>query len=229
MQNRRMIGRDVRRNQFHAKVAAVQKGNPGAAAASPVGEALRRATCSTFRVKSSAIGTASRNHSVMSPRIKAAFAFSARATRLVTASARGCSASAGESGSASATRAARCVGRSASCAAPPPPCRRQISHGGAVRRLAPDADRRPRPGARPAVGAGTGAPRRSPKGRLLPRSRRRPGRLCDRGGRPPLVLHAKHDRRVPVALDSDNHILIGREAASAEFVAHIRDFLAESV
>lgn len=61
---------------------------------------------------------------------------------------------------------------------------------------------------------------------------------------PTLVMHAKHDRRVPVALggeiaagiagaefvalDSNNHILIGREAASAEFVAHIRDFLAAS-
>jgi pimeloyl-ACP methyl ester carboxylesterase len=59
---------------------------------------------------------------------------------------------------------------------------------------------------------------------------------------PTLVIHARGDRRIPVAsggilaagipnaefvaLDSDNHILLGREAASREFVAQVRRFLA---
>ena len=58
---------------------------------------------------------------------------------------------------------------------------------------------------------------------------------------PTLVMHAKDDHRVPVriggalaagiagaefvALDSANHILLGREPASADFVAHVRQFL----
>jgi pimeloyl-ACP methyl ester carboxylesterase/DNA-binding SARP family transcriptional activator len=60
---------------------------------------------------------------------------------------------------------------------------------------------------------------------------------------PTLVMHARGDRRVPlaiggalaagiagaefVALDSDNHLLLGREPASAAFIAHIHQFLAE--
>lgn len=59
---------------------------------------------------------------------------------------------------------------------------------------------------------------------------------------PTLVMHAKGDRRIPVAsagelaaaipgaefvaFDSDNHILLGREPASAEFVAQVREFVA---
>ena len=58
---------------------------------------------------------------------------------------------------------------------------------------------------------------------------------------PTLVLHARSDRRIPVAngveiaagipgaefiaLDTDNHVLLGREPASAAFVAHVRQFL----
>lgn len=58
---------------------------------------------------------------------------------------------------------------------------------------------------------------------------------------PTLVMHANGDRRIPVsssgyiaaniegaefvALESDNHILLGREPASAEFLMHVRDFL----
>jgi pimeloyl-ACP methyl ester carboxylesterase/DNA-binding SARP family transcriptional activator len=58
---------------------------------------------------------------------------------------------------------------------------------------------------------------------------------------PTLVLHARDDRRIPIAsgieiaagipgaefiaLDSDNHVLLGREPASAAFVAHVRAFL----
>lgn len=58
---------------------------------------------------------------------------------------------------------------------------------------------------------------------------------------PTLVMHAKGDRRIPlasggelaahipgaefIALDSDNHILLGREPASAEFVAQVRQFI----
>lgn len=60
---------------------------------------------------------------------------------------------------------------------------------------------------------------------------------------PTLVMHARGDRRIPLAaggelaaeipgaefvtLDSDNHLLLGREPASAAFVAHVRQFLAE--
>ena len=58
---------------------------------------------------------------------------------------------------------------------------------------------------------------------------------------PTLVMHARGDRRVPVsiggalaagipgaefvALESENHLLLGREPASADFVAHVRHFL----
>lgn len=60
---------------------------------------------------------------------------------------------------------------------------------------------------------------------------------------PTLVMHARGDRRIPlttggqlaaeirgaefVTLDSDNHLLLGREPASTAFVAHIRQFLSE--
>jgi pimeloyl-ACP methyl ester carboxylesterase/DNA-binding SARP family transcriptional activator len=60
---------------------------------------------------------------------------------------------------------------------------------------------------------------------------------------PTLVLHARDDRRIPVArgveiateipnaefiaLDTDNHLLLGREPASAAFVGHVRAFLAD--
>jgi len=60
---------------------------------------------------------------------------------------------------------------------------------------------------------------------------------------PTLVMHARGDRRIPLAiggelaaeipgaefvtLDSDNHLLLGREPASLAFVAHIRQFLAQ--
>ena len=59
---------------------------------------------------------------------------------------------------------------------------------------------------------------------------------------PALVMHARGDQRIPiahggalaaglpnaefVALDSPNHLLLGREPASAVFVAHVREFLA---
>lgn len=59
---------------------------------------------------------------------------------------------------------------------------------------------------------------------------------------PTLVMHAKGDRRIPVAssgeiaagiagaefvaVESDNHILLGREPASADFIQHVRQFLA---
>ena len=58
---------------------------------------------------------------------------------------------------------------------------------------------------------------------------------------PTLVMHAKDDRRIPlsaagalaagipraelVTLDSDSHLLLGREPASEDFVAHVRDFI----
>ncbi len=58
---------------------------------------------------------------------------------------------------------------------------------------------------------------------------------------PTLVMHARGDRRIPLAaggelaaeipnaefvtLDSDNHLLLGREPASALFVTHIQHFL----
>ncbi|WP_107962571.1 alpha/beta fold hydrolase [Sphingomonas sp. PP-CE-3G-477] len=58
---------------------------------------------------------------------------------------------------------------------------------------------------------------------------------------PTLVMHARGDRRIPLAtggelaaeipgaefvtLDSDNHLLLGREPASLAFVAHVRQFL----
>ncbi|MEG8012997.1 alpha/beta fold hydrolase [Sphingomonas sp. 22R3R2A-7] len=58
---------------------------------------------------------------------------------------------------------------------------------------------------------------------------------------PTLVMHARGDRRIPlcqggelaaripgaefVTLDSDNHLLLGREPASDAFVAHVREFL----
>jgi pimeloyl-ACP methyl ester carboxylesterase len=61
---------------------------------------------------------------------------------------------------------------------------------------------------------------------------------------PTLVIHSKGDRRIPVAtgrdiaasipnaeflgLESDNHLLLGREPASQEFVAAVRDFIADS-
>ena len=61
---------------------------------------------------------------------------------------------------------------------------------------------------------------------------------------PTLIMHAKGDRRIPVAsggelaaaipgaefvaLESDNHILLGREPASAEFVAQVREFISAS-
>lgn len=60
---------------------------------------------------------------------------------------------------------------------------------------------------------------------------------------PTLVLHARDDRRIPVAsgvqiaagipgaefiaLDTDNHVLLGREPAAAAFVTHVRQFLRE--
>lgn len=60
---------------------------------------------------------------------------------------------------------------------------------------------------------------------------------------PTLVMHGRGDRNVPLAvgsalaaaipgaefvtLDTDNHMLLGREPASAAFVAHVRQFLAE--
>jgi pimeloyl-ACP methyl ester carboxylesterase/DNA-binding SARP family transcriptional activator len=60
---------------------------------------------------------------------------------------------------------------------------------------------------------------------------------------PTLVMHGRGDRNVPltvgsalaaaipgaefVTLDTDNHMLLGREPASAAFVAHVRQFLAE--
>lgn len=60
---------------------------------------------------------------------------------------------------------------------------------------------------------------------------------------PTLVMHARGDRRIPLAiggqlaaeiphaefvtLDSDNHLLLGREPASKLFVAHTRQFLAD--
>ena len=59
---------------------------------------------------------------------------------------------------------------------------------------------------------------------------------------PTLVMHARGDRRIPLqiggqlatqipgaeflTLDSDNHLLLGREPASRQFVAHIRQFIA---
>ncbi len=62
---------------------------------------------------------------------------------------------------------------------------------------------------------------------------------------PTLVMHARDDHRVPVriggalaagiedaefvALESSNHILLGREPASAEFVTHVREFLGRGV
>lgn len=61
---------------------------------------------------------------------------------------------------------------------------------------------------------------------------------------PTLVMHARGDRRISlttgielaagipgaefVALDSDNHLLLAREPASADFVAHVRQFLGRS-
>lgn len=58
---------------------------------------------------------------------------------------------------------------------------------------------------------------------------------------PTLVMHARGDRRIPlcqggelaaripgaefVTLDSDNHLLLGREPASDAFVAHVREFV----
>lgn len=61
---------------------------------------------------------------------------------------------------------------------------------------------------------------------------------------PTLVMHARGDRRIPISaggelaaeipdaefvtLDSDNHLLLGREPASSAFVAHIRQFLSTS-
>ncbi|WP_380781071.1 alpha/beta fold hydrolase [Sphingomonas sp. R86520] len=60
---------------------------------------------------------------------------------------------------------------------------------------------------------------------------------------PTLVMHGRGDRNVPLAvgsalaaaipgaefvtLDTDNHMLLGREPASAAFVAHVHQFLAE--
>lgn len=60
---------------------------------------------------------------------------------------------------------------------------------------------------------------------------------------PTLVMHARGDQRIPmsvgidiaagipgaefVALDTDNHLLLGREPASDAFVAHVRQFLDE--
>ncbi len=60
---------------------------------------------------------------------------------------------------------------------------------------------------------------------------------------PTLVMHGRGDRNIPLAvgsalaaaipgaefvtLDTDNHMLLGREPASAAFVAHVRQFLAE--
>lgn len=58
---------------------------------------------------------------------------------------------------------------------------------------------------------------------------------------PTLVIHSMHDQRIPVAsgrnlaaaipdaefisLDSDGHLLLGREPASAQFVSAVRDFI----
>ena len=58
---------------------------------------------------------------------------------------------------------------------------------------------------------------------------------------PTLVMHARGDRRIPlsaggelaaeipgaefVTLESDGHLLLGREPASADFVAHVRQFI----
>ena len=58
---------------------------------------------------------------------------------------------------------------------------------------------------------------------------------------PTLVIHSRGDRRIPfdvgldlaaqipgaefLGLDSDNHLLLGRETASAQFVAAVRDFI----
>lgn len=66
------------------------------------------------------------------------------------------------------------------------------------------------------------------------------GRLADLRV-PTLVMHARGDRRIPlqiggqlaaeipgaefVTLDSENHLLLGREPASRQFVAHIRQFV----
>ena len=60
---------------------------------------------------------------------------------------------------------------------------------------------------------------------------------------PTLVLHSRGDRRIPfdvgrdiaaqipdaqfVGLDSDGHLLLGREAASDEFVRTVEEFLAD--
>ncbi|TCP66562.1 alpha/beta hydrolase [Sphingomonas sp. PP-CE-1G-424] len=60
---------------------------------------------------------------------------------------------------------------------------------------------------------------------------------------PTLVMHGRGDRQIPLAvagalaaaipgaefvtLDTENHVLLGREPAAAGFVAHIRQFLAE--
>ena len=65
--------------------------------------------------------------------------------------------------------------------------------------------------------------------------------LLPRVSAPTLVMHAKGDRRIPVAtglelaagipnaefvmLDSENHILLGGEPASEEFVAQVRQFI----
>lgn len=65
--------------------------------------------------------------------------------------------------------------------------------------------------------------------------------LLSRVAAPTLVMHSQGDRRIPVTtglelaagipnaefvmLHSDNHILLGREAASEEFVAHVRQFI----
>ena len=62
---------------------------------------------------------------------------------------------------------------------------------------------------------------------------------------PTLVMHARGDQRIPlsvggklaaeipgaefVTLDSDNHLLLGREPASLAFVAHVRQFLSTPV
>lgn len=62
---------------------------------------------------------------------------------------------------------------------------------------------------------------------------------------PTLVMHARGDRRIPLAtggelaaeipgaefvtLDSDHHLLLGREPASLAFVAHVRQFLSAPV
>ena len=65
--------------------------------------------------------------------------------------------------------------------------------------------------------------------------------LLSRVAVPTLVMHARGDHRIPiatgvelaagipgaefVALESDNHCLLGREPASAAFVAHVRQFI----